>query len=157
MGMDETCLRQTPGNGAGAGQQGFVGHFSKGQPQGKGWSGHQRGTMHCLPQGTREFGVGDRVGRDDVDGAGERLIFQRKEDCGDDVVFADPTGPLPAAAQAAAQAQPKQGRQAGHHAAVWADHDAEAEMDDTDSSLLRGARRGFPECAEFREKALSRR
>ena len=100
----EAGSEEPGGNGAGTGEECFIGHLTQGQAQGKGRRGQHSGAVNGCCQGAGELGISDRVGRGEVDGTGKGFCVQDEEDGGDHVVEADPGHPLPAGAERAAEA-----------------------------------------------------
>jgi len=78
------------GNGAGAGEQSFIGHLPQGQAQSKGRRGQHSGAVEGCREGAGELAVGDRVRRGEVDGAGNGWCLKDEQNRGDHVVEADP-------------------------------------------------------------------
>ena len=79
------------GVGAGAGEEGFIGHFAEGESEGEGGDGKNGGAMEVGGKDAGELSVGDRVGGGEVDGAGEGGGFEEEEDGGESVGEGDPS------------------------------------------------------------------
>jgi hypothetical protein len=64
----ETGGGESGGIGATAGKEGFVGHFAEGEAESEGRDGEKGGAMELLGESAGELGVGDGVGRGEVEG-----------------------------------------------------------------------------------------
>jgi len=146
------------GVGAGAGEEGFIGHFAEGESEGEGGDGKNGGAMEVGGKDAGELSVGDRVGGGEVDGAGEGGGFEEEEDGGESVGEGDPADELSAASEPAAEAETKDGEEARQGSAGaggedGAENDAEAKMEDTDAGLDGRLGGGFPLLTDIGEKA----
>jgi len=64
----ETGGGESGGIGSTAGKEGFVGHLTEGQAESGGGNREEGGAMELLGESAGELGVGDGVGRGEVEG-----------------------------------------------------------------------------------------
>ena len=131
---DKTGLQQLGGDGASAGEQRRVGHFSKGHPQGDAWRGQHGQPMQLVSKGQGEFGICDRIGNN-VDWTLDPVLIHAELDNFNQRRHCNPTHPLAPASQIAAQSQAKHGKHFGQSAAFTGENDAETQVDNADSQV----------------------
>src|SRR5579863_9310322 len=102
-----------------------------------------------------ELGVADRIGCGEVDRPGEGGAVEQEEDRGYQVWEADPGDPLPARAEAAAQAKTEDWNHSSKSSGrgLGAQCNAKAKMDDADAGINGGLGCGFPLMAEVGKKS----
>jgi len=144
------------GEGAGAGEQGFVGHLAHGDAEGKGGRGEERGAMDGVSEGSGELGVGDGLGGGEVERAGEAGGVEGEEHGRDGVREADPAHPLAAGAEAATETKAEEGNEFGECARIVAEDYSEAEVDDANAGIDGGLDGGFPVLTDLGEEAMAR-
>lgn len=141
------------GVGAGACEEGFIGHFAESEAESGGWDGKDCRTMDGAGEFEGELSVGDGIGCSEVDWARDGGSLSQEEDGGDGVAETDPTHPLGTGAERAAKAEAEDGEHAGKRAGAWSYDDTEAEMDNANARIDGGFGGGFPLPAEVGEEA----
>ena len=86
----EAVGKETGGDGANAGQDGFIDQFAEGEACGPGGDGQDGGPMERVGESLGEDGAGDWIGRDTVDGAGEGAGGEEVVDDAGEVVEGEP-------------------------------------------------------------------
>lgn len=138
---------------AGAGEQGFIGHFSEGEAEGKGRRRQNGRAMDGVGEGTGELGIGDGAGSGEIDRAGDGRGLKKEKDGGDGVGEADPAHPLPAGTERTAEAEPEDGKHFCKRAVAGADDDAKSQMNDADAGLDGWLGSGLPLPADAGQEA----
>lgn len=112
--------------------------------------------MQGVAESRGELAEGDRVGCDEIDRAGELAAVEQVIHRGDGIGQGDPAYILPAGAEDCAEAEAEHGGHRGKGAAVAAEDDAEAHIDDADTRLCGWGAGGFPVFAPVGDDSLSR-
>src|ERR1700733_1883941 len=140
------------------GKQHLCGHLAaERRPQRDRWNPQHRRTVERPPESGRELGVGDRLGRGEVDRPTQRLVFDAADDGRDLVVEADPAPVLGAAPEAFTETQTEDRKLTAEGPASPRQHDAAARHHGPDAGFGGWSDRLFPCTAEIGEGPRARR
>ena len=148
-----TAGDEADGFDAVAGEQGFVGHAPVEQAQGERGNREHGGTRENRGEGFGEVGVGNRAWSYEIHRALEEVGLKDVVNSTHQILNMNPTHPLAAGADAAAEAQAERQEHVAERASIRAQHDAEAGVRGANADFARGTRSRLPFAANFWKEA----